>query len=561
MGNSMTGIRGKLLALPLLSVGALAVLAMLLLLDLRGALVDASKAQTRALVESAVTMVGNFETQAAKGAMPLADAQRMAKDALRAIRYSGNEYFFAVDEKGIAHVHGARPDFEGKSFWEAKDPKGTLFIQALIAGAQRGGEAVDYVWQKAGSDVPSPKIGYARKTAGWGWVLGTGIYVDNIDATFHDKLTKAVAVTLALVVVVAVVVLFASRSVSRPILLLAGNMQALAHGDLGVRVEGAQRRDEIGTMANAVQVFRDHMERTRTLEHEAREAERKAEEERKAAMVRMADQFEASVRGVVQAVSSAATQLQANAQSMSSIAQESARASGSVAALTAQATTDLQTVAAASEEMNSSIGEISRQVSDASRISRGAVDEAERTNASVEGLATAAQRIGDVVSLIQNIASQTNLLALNATIEAARAGEAGKGFAVVASEVKQLANQTAKATDDISAQVSEIQAQTGGAVEAIRRIGKTIADVNGISGAIAAAVEEQSAATAEIGRNVQEVAHGARMVNGTISDVSRGAAEADSAAGQVLAAARDLSGMAERLRQEVDTFIARVRTA
>jgi methyl-accepting chemotaxis protein len=373
--------------------------------------------------------------------------------------------------------------------------------------------------------------------------------------------TTALYLTPLAALLAALMALLISRAIGRPIVAMTKAMDALVAGDTHVAVPATGRRDEIGRMAAAVQVFKDNLIRTHALEEQAREVAERAERERKAAMLQLADQFEASVKGVVQAVSSAATQLQSNARSMSAIAEETARQSTSVASATQQASADIQTVAAASEEMNSSIGEISRQVTEASRISEGAVGEAERTNVTIEGLADAAQRIGDVVSLIQNIASQTNLLALNATIEAARAGEAGKGFAVVASEVKQLANQTAKATDDIAAQVSEIQVQTGGAVEAIRSIGRTITQVNEISGTIAAAVEEQSVTTSEIGRNVQQVAQGAQEVNGTIVSVSQGAAEVGAASGQVLSAADELSRMSERLQSEVDTFIAQVRAA
>ncbi len=561
MGTLLTSIKGRLFILPVLVLIALTVLAALLLFDMRSSLLNASKMQTRALVESAVTMIANFENQAAKGAMPLDQAQKLAKDALRTIRYAGNEYVFALDDKGTVIVYPVKPDMEGQSFWDTRDGAGKPFAQALIRAAQAGGGSVDYVWQKAGSDIPEPKVGYALKTKDWGWVVSTGIYVDNVEATFRSNAIQSIMITIVLALAVSIFVHFTSRSVSRPILQLSGTMETLAAGDLSVDIAGVDRRDEIGTMAKAMRVFRDQMARTRTLEREAKEAEERAQRERKAAMIHLADQFEASVRSVVQAVSSAATQLQANAQSMSAVAEETARQSTLVASSTEQASADLQTVAAASEEMNASIGEISRQVTEASRISKGAVSEAERTNANVEGLAVAAQRIGDVVNLIQNIASQTNLLALNATIEAARAGEAGKGFTVVASEVKQLANQTAKATDDIAAQITEIQAQTGGAVDAIRSISRTIGQVSEISGAIAAAVEEQNATTGEIGRNVQQVAHSAQEVNGTIISVSQGASEVGSASGEVLSAANDLSQMAARLQTEVDTFIARVRAA
>ncbi|WP_168220522.1 methyl-accepting chemotaxis protein [Azospirillum thermophilum] len=352
-----------------------------------------------------------------------------------------------------------------------------------------------------------------------------------------------------------------ARSISRPMEAMTLAMGRLAERDTEVLVPSVGARNEIGRMAGAVQIFKENLIRTIALEKEASESAARIERERKATMAQLADQFESTVLHVVEAVSSAAGQLQSNAQGMSSIAEETAKQSLLVASVTEQASSNLQTVASAAEEMNSSIGEISRQVTDASRVSKDAVVEAEQTNATVEGLAVAAQRIGDVVGLIQDIASQTNLLALNATIEAARAGEAGKGFAVVASEVKQLATQTARATDDISAQIAEIQTQTASAVTAIRSIGRTITQVNEISSTIAAAVEEQSAATAEIGRNVQNVAEGAQNVTAAIAGVSKGAGDAGTASEQVLGAAGQLSNEAERLRNEVSSFIAHIRAA
>ncbi|BAI76146.1 methyl-accepting chemotaxis protein (plasmid) [Azospirillum sp. B510] len=355
--------------------------------------------------------------------------------------------------------------------------------------------------------------------------------------------------------------MIAQKGIVGPIKSIVSSLRGLADGDLTVAISGTRRRDEVGMIAETARVFKANLIRSREMEEEAKQAEARAAADRRRTILGLADEFETSIGGVVEAVSSAATQLQSTARTMSAVAEETASRSTAVAAATEQASANVQTVAAASEELGSSIGEISRQVADSASISSQAVSEAERTNVTVEGLAVAAQRIGDVVSLIQNIASQTNLLALNATIEAARAGEAGKGFAVVASEVKQLANQTAKATGDISAQITEIQNQTGGAVTAIRNIGLTITQVNEISNGIAAAVEEQSAATAEIGRNVQQAAQGTQEVSSSIAGVSKAAEEAGTASNEVLSAATQLSQEAGRLRREVEGFLSRVRAA
>ncbi|HEY4135330.1 MAG TPA: MCP four helix bundle domain-containing protein [Alphaproteobacteria bacterium] len=350
------------------------------------------------------------------------------------------------------------------------------------------------------------------------------------------------------------------RSISQGISSVVTPMQALSQGDLAAVIPSRGEKTEIGTIADAVQVFKDALIEKKRLD-EAAAAENETKVRRAEKLEALTSNFEAKVGSLVQALSAASTELEATAQSMSGTAEETNQQAMTVAASAEQTSANVQTVATATEELSSSIQEIGRQVEGSSRYAAQAVEEAKRTDETVQALAVSAHKIGEVVSLITDIAAKTNLLALNATIEAARAGEAGKGFAVVASEVKMLANQTAKATEEIGTQVAQIQTATKDAVGAIQTIANTIEEMSRTTATIAAAVEQQGAATKEISNNVQQAAQGTQEVTGNIVQVKEAATSTGAAAGQVLSSAGELARHSSDLRGEVDGYIRGVKAA
>ncbi len=375
----------------------------------------------------------------------------------------------------------------------------------------------------------------------------------------HNVLVSSAWATVIFLILMVALLFALSHMVSRPIAAMTGVMQRLAEGDLDAEIVGLSRRDDLGEMAQAMQIFKQNGQEVERLQAEQVENERKAVEEKRRAANDLADNFDSQIGGVVTAVSKAASEMQGSAQTLSETSEESVSQGAAVSGAAEDATANVQTVAAATEELSTSLQEVSAQVTECANITKRAAEQAGQTNSEITTLSDNAEKIGHVIEMINDIASQTNLLALNATIEAARAGEAGKGFAVVASEVKNLANQTARATEEISSQIASVQDATSGFVQSIGGITETINQVNDIASVIAGAVEEQNAATMEISRSVQDAAAATERVSSSITAVTDANTRTGGAVQHVETAATGLTETSETLRQAVDGFLATVR--
>jgi methyl-accepting chemotaxis protein len=517
--------------------------------------------QTKAIVEMGLNLAAGLKKQV--------DAGEMTREV--ALKEFGRRANSMTYDKGAGYLFGT--GYDGTTIL-TPDPKqvganrmdvvtnGRKLSQELMNGVKTSGSVLlTYEYVKPGTEKPIRKIGYAVAVPGFDMYLGTGAYLDDLDAKLAPIAWLLGLAILGIAVISGSIAWLIGRSISNPLGELGARMRALADGQLEGEIPGIGRGNEIGAMAATVQIFKDNAVRIRGLEQKEAEVQARAGAERRAAMESIASDFERSVTGIVRSVSTAAAGMQTTAQSMTTTASDASARAATVSAASQSSSDNVSTVASAAEELSSSVTEISRQVARSSEIASKAVSDAQRTNATVGALSTGAEKIGEVVKLIHSIAAQTNLLALNATIEAARAGESGRGFAVVASEVKALANQTAKATEEISSQVAAMQASTSEAVASIGGITETIAQMSEITVSISTSIDQQGDATREIARNIQSVAAGSNEISSHIGGVTTAAEATGKAASDVLTNARELDNQSGMLRSAVDEFLVKVRAA
>lgn len=516
--------------------------------------------QAKAMVDMARNMAASLKKDVDAGKMTKEAALAELGKRGNAMTYdNGSGYLFGTDYNGIT-VLAPDPKQVGTNRMDVVT-NGRKLSQELMDGVKAKGEILlFYEYVKPGQETPIRKLGYAVAVPGFDMYLGTGAYLDDIDAKMRPIAWLLGLAIIGIGVISSSVAWLIGRSISRPLNLLGARMRDIADGKLDGDIPGVGRGDEVGGMAATVQIFKDNAIRIRGLEQAEAETQARAAAERRSAMQDLASDFERSVNGIVRTVASAAAGMQTTAQSMTATASDASARAATVGAASDSASDNVGTVAAAAEELSSSVAEISRQVARSSEVASQAVADAERTNATVQALSTGAEKIGEVVKLIHSIAAQTNLLALNATIEAARAGDAGRGFAVVAHEVKALAGQTAKATAEISENVGLIQASTRNSVAAVREIGQAVREISNVTANIASAIDQQDAATREISANAQMAAQGNETLVTNVGSLRDDMDQTSKAAESVLAASNDLTATAETLSREVEQFFRNLRS-
>jgi methyl-accepting chemotaxis protein len=513
------------------------------------------------LVNAATSTIESYHKRSIAGEFTEEQAQEFAKEAIRGMRYDNGNYLF-INLRGDALImHPARPDLEGMTSQDLIRDFGSSSLPTFYDIVQSQGSGFhDYVWRRPNSDDPAGKTAYVTMYQPWEWVIGTGAYVDDIEAAFQKNLVWLAGIALGLVLLLAIASHFLIQSITKPLARTVQEAEALAAGDTEIQFTDADRKDEIGTVARSIAAFRDRIFEQQRLAREAAETA-DAQTRRQHLVEGLVSRFRENVSHLLTAVGDRIGTVKTTATELSGLASASSERAAGASVSADSANGSIETTAAAAQELTFAIREINSQVSKTTEGVQGATEAANKSSQRVTSLSNAAIKIGEVVTLIQAIAEQTNLLALNATIEAARAGEAGKGFAVVAAEVKELATQTAKATEEISNQIADIQGSTNEAVAAIDEITSRVEEVRNFTTAIAASISQQESATESIAQSVVQAVEQTKSAKSEMEMVVTSARETDDGSLVVLRGADEVADYAEKLRGEVDTFLDSVAAA
>ncbi|MCR9070381.1 MAG: methyl-accepting chemotaxis protein [Alphaproteobacteria bacterium] len=514
----------------------------------------------KAVVDSTSSYAEHVYAKADAGEITEDEAFAKLREFIHGVRYNEIDYVFAFGMDGSGRIHPIKPELDGQPLIGLKDKNGVLLVKEMVEGIRKSGSAVvQYHWPKAGVEGDVLKLSYAVGFPRGDMFLGSGVYADDLEAAFVDKLTELGLICGIVLLIALSLITLTVVDLRRAIGGLGRSMTALAGGDFDAGIPGTDRGDEIGAMARTVEVFRENAIQRAAVEARQEELEHEAELKRAELLSELAGDLDAKVSAIVRDLGDGVRGMTDRIATLRGVTNSARSMSQDVAVATEQTTANMQSVAAASDEMSSTAAEISRQVTLSTEVVGEAGDTASAAADQVARLSESADKIGQVVGLITEIAEQTNLLALNATIEAARAGDAGKGFAVVASEVKSLATQTAKATEEISGQISNNQAMIRETVQAISRINEIISRVRETSTSIASAVEEQNAALGEIAGSVQQVAGASDEVGQKLREVAEGARRGAEATDEVSTLGSELDRLSASLRQTVDSVVTEIR--
>jgi len=535
-----------------------------MLLDMRSGMVEDRKAKLRSLVEAAINSVNRYGDLAASGKMPVDEAQKAAIALLTAMNFDGKNYFIVFERSGILKLHPTRKDDLGHNMLDPKLDVSSNYIGYLNAATTQApleGFSV-FMGRRPGSTVnDAQKLFLSSFDKHWGWVVTTGLFIDDVNAAFISRAAWAGGAVIAGLALSLLLTIMLGRSITRPLNRTVNALEELSAGRFDAEASNDDSETEIGRLARAFVQFRDKMKETEELRARQMDAEEQARIDQRNAMIRVADEFDAAVGSVVESLVAEVERTSQTVAQLSKSTEASVAGTDRVDGAAQSVSENVQTVASSAAELSASIGEIGRQIHMTRDIARETRNTSSQTEQRVAALSESVEAIGEIIEIINSIAGQTNLLALNATIEAARAGEAGRGFSVVASEVKALASQTTKATEDIRKNIDAVRDATRQAVDAVRAISTSINGLDESAGTIAAAVEEQNAATSEISRNTALTAEQTRAITQAINEVAKSIGGTDQAARQVEQSSTAMRDRFEEMRREVHAFLGRIRAA